>query len=62
MLPPRQLGGRGVLRGVRREYRAASRRRRGPVALRPRLSPGVPLARDGVTELVSGTQAVKRKG
>jgi hypothetical protein len=25
---------------------AASRRRRGPVALRPRLSPGVPLSRD----------------
>jgi hypothetical protein len=37
--PIRQLGGRGVLRGV---WSPASRRRRGPVALRPRLSPGVP--------------------
>jgi hypothetical protein len=37
----RQLGGLRVLRGVRG---VATRRRRGPVALRPRLSPGVPLS------------------
>ena len=39
--PVRQLGGLRVLRGV---LNPASRRRRGPVALRPRLSPGVPLS------------------
>src|SRR5215210_4946211 len=37
---------------------AASRRRRGPVALRPRLSPGVPLSRDGTQELRVGTKDV----
>jgi hypothetical protein len=37
----------------------ASRRRRGPVALRPRLSPGMPLSRDGATDLGCGTVAVK---
>jgi hypothetical protein len=29
------------------------------VALRPRLSPGVPLSRDGATDLGNGTEAVK---
>jgi len=39
----RQLGGRGGLRGVRGRRRGGER---GPVALRPRLSPGVPLSWD----------------
>src|SRR5512133_1598543 len=37
---------------------SASRRRRGHVALRPRLSPGVPLSRCGTT-VGSGTWSVK---
>ena len=41
-------------------YRPASRRRRGPVALRPRLSPGVPLSRDGKQELRVGTGDVNK--
>ena len=32
---------------------------RGPVALRPRLSLGVPLSRDGAADLGSGSLAVK---
>ena len=43
--PVRQLGGRGVLRGVKREHVRRRGGQRGPVALRPRLSPGVPLSR-----------------
>ena len=34
-------------------------RQRGPVALRPRLSPGVPLSRNGEAELGIGTRPVK---
>jgi hypothetical protein len=51
----RQLGGRGSFEASGE----ASRRRRGPVALRPRLSPGVPLSRDGAADLGSGTRPVK---
>ena len=57
--PLRRLGGRGVLRGIRRCYRAASRRQGGPVALRPWLSPGVPLSMEGAIDLRGGTNAVK---
>ena len=32
------------------------------MALRPRLSPGVPLSRDGKAELPAGTRAVKQIG
>jgi hypothetical protein len=50
------LGGLRVLRGVRE----ASRMRRGPVALWPRLSPGVPLSWDGKHELRVGTGDVNK--
>jgi hypothetical protein len=43
-----------------RAWREASRRRRGPVALRPRLSPGVPLSRS--LRLKASTDTVKRRG
>ena len=46
VLPFRQLGGRGVLRGVRREYRAASRRAARTRGFAARLSPGVPLSKE----------------
>ena len=40
----RRLGGLGVLRGVLGGIRCSRGGERGPVALRPRLSPGVPLS------------------
>jgi hypothetical protein len=54
----RQVGDLESL-GRQRRVAPASRRRQGPVALRPRLSPGVPCR--GMTELVVGTETVKRR-
>ena len=57
--PGTPIGGSAIVGPSRRRAEStASRRRRGPVALRPRLSPGVPLARESVTELRGGTTAV----
>jgi hypothetical protein len=55
----RRLGGRGVIRASGGYTVRRREGQRGPVALRPRLSPGVPLSRDGATDLWCGTGAVK---
>ena len=52
----RRLGDRGSFEASGRVDGVAEER--GPVALRPRLSPGVPLSRESVTELRGGTTAV----
>ena len=59
MLPLRRLGGRGVLRASGGYTVRRRGGQRGPVALRPRLSPGVPLSWDGATDLRCGTWTVK---
>jgi hypothetical protein len=57
------FGGSAVLRVLRGVLKSlASRRRRGPVALRPRLSPGVLLSRCGRAEIRRGTEVVKGGG
>src|SRR5690242_14005819 len=55
-LPVRQPSDLTVLRGV---YWSASRKRRGPVALRPRLSPGAPLSIESIVNV--GRRAWRRQ-
>jgi hypothetical protein len=55
----RRLGGHGILRSVWREYRTASRRRRGPELCDPGFG-RVPLSREGKQELGVGTGDVNK--